>query len=53
MDCKFNFNEEVAMSRFRCPSFKSVVYLEEEDVTTSFHSKKWVKMNQSWAVGYI
>jgi len=51
LDVKFNFCEEMAMARFRCPSFKAVVFFEEENTSATFHTKKSAKMNQSWAVG--
>jgi hypothetical protein len=51
MDCRFNYDENQAEKRFKCPTLKGSVICDE-NFSISFHRKKEVKMNQSWAVGF-
>ena len=51
MDCKFSYSGAQAVRRFSDPLYKGFVICGE-DFSASFHSKKKVKMNQCWAVGY-
>ena len=51
MDCKFVYSSEQAIKRFSDPLYKGFVICGE-DFSVTFHSKKSVKMNQCWAVGF-
>lgn len=50
MDCKFNTTDERAVQRFSDPTYKGVVICAE-NLSVTFHKKKELRMNQSWAIG--
>jgi len=51
MDCRFNRDDQRALSRFSDPLFKGVIICNE-DLSISFHRKKEVYVQQNWAVGF-
>jgi hypothetical protein len=51
VDCKFNFHDQQASLRFRCPTLKGAVICDE-DFSVSFHKKREVPMDQMWAIGF-
>ena len=51
MDCKFATTPERDATNTRHPLYKSKLICGEE-LTISFHAKKQLVMNQSWAVGF-
>ena len=51
MDCKFNYNREIAMQHASHPCHKGTLICGE-DLTISFLKKKKVKMQQCWPVGF-
>ena len=51
MNCKFSTTEEEALKRASDPTFKSFMSCGEE-LAISFHSKRKLKMKQSWALGF-
>ncbi len=51
MECKFNNTTEKAERAFSDPLFKGTMICGE-NLSVTFHRKKSVKLNQSWAVGF-
>ena len=51
MDCKFVMSEKRSMFLAGDPHFKSFM-IAGEDLSISFHTKKKVKLTQSWAIGF-
>lgn len=51
MDCHFNRTDQRAMKSFSDPLYKGVKICGE-NLSISFHRKKEVKLNQSWAIGF-
>jgi len=51
MDVHFILDEDTARKRLSDPTLTTAVVCSE-NLTTTFHRKKKVTLNQSWAIGY-
>jgi len=51
MDCKFLMNPASSEQKFNDPNLKAAIICSD-DLVVTFHRKKVVKMNQSWAIGF-
>lgn len=51
MDCRFNYTDYRALLRFSDPLYKGVMICGD-NFSVTFHKKKYLRMKQSWAVGF-